>query len=134
MTTGTVTDAWPVAAGQTWSSDYGALALPGLRVTFCLARSAISGTIAAFFRHRASLLAAVRDSSERPFRMQRLMIVSLALALAACATPSAPDHTAQKPGRKRIPDRQPHPRSRSGVVVADDDRQSFCVTPSLAAI
>ena len=34
VTTGTVTDAWPVAAGQTWSSDYGALALPGLRVTF----------------------------------------------------------------------------------------------------
>ena len=34
VTTGTVTDAWPVAVGQTWSSDYGALALPGLRVTF----------------------------------------------------------------------------------------------------
>jgi 2-keto-4-pentenoate hydratase len=34
VTTGTVTDAWPVAAGQTWSSDYGTLALPGLRVTF----------------------------------------------------------------------------------------------------
>jgi 2-oxo-3-hexenedioate decarboxylase len=34
VTTGTVTDAWPVAAGQTWSSDYGALGLTGLRVTF----------------------------------------------------------------------------------------------------
>ena len=34
VTTGTVTDAWPVAAGQTWSSDYGALPLTGLRVTF----------------------------------------------------------------------------------------------------
>ena len=25
VTTGTVTDAWPVAPGDTWSSDYGAL-------------------------------------------------------------------------------------------------------------
>ncbi|MFO1395692.1 MAG: fumarylacetoacetate hydrolase family protein [Burkholderiales bacterium] len=33
VTTGTLTDAWPVAAGQTWSSDYGALGIPGLRVT-----------------------------------------------------------------------------------------------------
>jgi 2-oxo-3-hexenedioate decarboxylase len=30
VTTGTVTDAWPVAAGDTWSSDYGTLGLPGL--------------------------------------------------------------------------------------------------------
>jgi len=32
VTTGTVTDAWPVARGETWSSDYGALNLPGLRL------------------------------------------------------------------------------------------------------
>ena len=30
VTTGTVTDAWPVAPGETWTSDYGALGLPGL--------------------------------------------------------------------------------------------------------
>ena len=30
VTTGTVTDAWPIAPGQTWTSDYGALGLPGL--------------------------------------------------------------------------------------------------------
>ena len=30
VTTGTITDAWPVAAGQTWSSDYGALGIRGL--------------------------------------------------------------------------------------------------------
>jgi 2-keto-4-pentenoate hydratase len=34
VTTGTVTDAWPVAAGQTWTSDYGQLGVPGIRVTF----------------------------------------------------------------------------------------------------
>ena len=34
ITTGTVTDAWPVAAGQTWTSDYGALGVAGLAVTF----------------------------------------------------------------------------------------------------
>ncbi|MFO1413589.1 MAG: hypothetical protein U1F10_06690 [Burkholderiales bacterium] len=33
VTTGTVTDAWPIAAGQTWSSDYGTLGVAGLRVT-----------------------------------------------------------------------------------------------------
>ena len=33
VTTGTLTDAWPVAPGETWSSDYGALDLPGLRLT-----------------------------------------------------------------------------------------------------
>ena len=33
VTTGTITDAWPVAPGETWSSDYGALDLPGLRLT-----------------------------------------------------------------------------------------------------
>jgi len=32
VTTGTVTDAWPVARGETWASDYGALDLPGLRL------------------------------------------------------------------------------------------------------
>lgn len=30
VTTGTITDAWPVAPGQTWSSDYGALGIGGL--------------------------------------------------------------------------------------------------------
>jgi 2-oxo-3-hexenedioate decarboxylase len=33
VTTGTITDAWPVAAGETWQSDYGTLGIPGLRVT-----------------------------------------------------------------------------------------------------
>ena len=30
ITTGTVTDAWPVTAGETWTSDYGALGIAGL--------------------------------------------------------------------------------------------------------
>ncbi len=34
VTTGTLTDAWPVAPGEVWSSDYGALGLKGLTVTF----------------------------------------------------------------------------------------------------
>jgi len=34
VTTGTVTDAWPVAPGETWSSDYGELGVPGLTLTF----------------------------------------------------------------------------------------------------
>ena len=34
VTTGTVTDAWPVASGETWASDYGTLGLSGLTVTF----------------------------------------------------------------------------------------------------
>jgi 2-oxo-3-hexenedioate decarboxylase len=34
ITTGTVTDAWPVAPGETWTSDYGALGVSGLAVTF----------------------------------------------------------------------------------------------------
>jgi hypothetical protein len=34
VTTGTITDAWPVAAGETWSSDYGALGLEGLTLSF----------------------------------------------------------------------------------------------------
>ena len=34
VTTGTLTDAWPVAPGQTWTSDYGALGLPGVTLTF----------------------------------------------------------------------------------------------------
>ncbi|MEP7276088.1 MAG: fumarylacetoacetate hydrolase family protein [Betaproteobacteria bacterium] len=33
ITTGTLTDAWPVTPGQTWSSDYGELGLPPLRLT-----------------------------------------------------------------------------------------------------
>ena len=32
VTTGTLTDAWPVRRGETWSSDYGELGLPGLRL------------------------------------------------------------------------------------------------------
>lgn len=34
VTTGTVTDAWPVSPGETWRSDYGALGISGLSVTF----------------------------------------------------------------------------------------------------
>ncbi|HET9046370.1 MAG TPA: hypothetical protein VFO33_05395 [Casimicrobiaceae bacterium] len=34
VTTGTITDAWPVASGQTWRSDYGTLVLPDLALTF----------------------------------------------------------------------------------------------------
>jgi 2-oxo-3-hexenedioate decarboxylase len=34
VTTGTITDAWPVLPGQVWSSDYGALGIDGLTVTF----------------------------------------------------------------------------------------------------
>jgi 2-oxo-3-hexenedioate decarboxylase len=34
VTTGTITDAWPVVPGETWSSDYGALGLEGLTLTF----------------------------------------------------------------------------------------------------
>jgi len=34
VTTGTLTDAWPVAPGETWTSDYGALGLRGLTLTF----------------------------------------------------------------------------------------------------
>jgi 2-oxo-3-hexenedioate decarboxylase len=34
VTTGTITDAWPVSAGETWASDYGALGLRGLTVSF----------------------------------------------------------------------------------------------------
>lgn len=34
VTTGTITDAWPVAAGQTWTSDYGALGLRGTTLRF----------------------------------------------------------------------------------------------------
>ncbi len=34
VTTGTVTDAWPVAAGETWASDYGTLGLGGVALTF----------------------------------------------------------------------------------------------------
>jgi len=32
VTSGTVTDAWPVARGESWSSDYGELGLPGIRL------------------------------------------------------------------------------------------------------
>ena len=34
ITTGTVTDAWPVAPGETWTSDYGALGLAGVTLAF----------------------------------------------------------------------------------------------------
>ena len=34
VTTGTITDAWPVAPGQAWTSDYGELGIPGLSLRF----------------------------------------------------------------------------------------------------
>lgn len=34
VTTGTITDAWPVAPGEVWSSDYGTLGLEGLTLHF----------------------------------------------------------------------------------------------------
>ena len=34
VTTGTITDAWPVKNGETWSSDYGELGLAGLTLDF----------------------------------------------------------------------------------------------------
>jgi len=34
VTTGTITDAWPIAPGETWTSDYGTLGLEGLTLEF----------------------------------------------------------------------------------------------------
>ena len=34
VTTGTITDAWPVTAGESWSSDYGTLGIEGLTLSF----------------------------------------------------------------------------------------------------
>lgn len=34
VTTGTITDAWPVARGEIWSSDYGTLEVAGLELVF----------------------------------------------------------------------------------------------------
>ena len=34
ITTGSLTDAWPVRPGETWTSDYGALGIGGLTATF----------------------------------------------------------------------------------------------------
>jgi 2-oxo-3-hexenedioate decarboxylase len=34
ITTGTITDAWPVSPGETWASDYGELPLRGIDLTF----------------------------------------------------------------------------------------------------
>ena len=34
VTTGTITDAWPVVAGETWLSDYGELGFEGMTLTF----------------------------------------------------------------------------------------------------
>jgi 2-keto-4-pentenoate hydratase len=34
ITTGTITNMWPIASGETWTSDYGSLGLAGLTVTF----------------------------------------------------------------------------------------------------
>jgi 2-oxo-3-hexenedioate decarboxylase len=34
ITTGTVTDAWPVSPGESWSSDYGSLGLRGMTLRF----------------------------------------------------------------------------------------------------
>jgi 2-keto-4-pentenoate hydratase len=34
ITTGTITDAWPVAAGESWASDYGGLGIKGLALSF----------------------------------------------------------------------------------------------------
>jgi 2-keto-4-pentenoate hydratase len=34
VTTGTLTDAWPIAPGERWQSDYGSLGLDGLTATF----------------------------------------------------------------------------------------------------
>ncbi len=39
VTTGTITDAWPVAPGETWSSDYGMLGLDGLTLRFTAPQS-----------------------------------------------------------------------------------------------
>jgi 2-oxo-3-hexenedioate decarboxylase len=38
VSTGTITDAWPVKGGETWSSDYGELGLEGLTLRFAGAR------------------------------------------------------------------------------------------------
>jgi 2-oxo-3-hexenedioate decarboxylase len=34
VTTGTITDAWPIAPGETWTSDYGALGIGGVTLEF----------------------------------------------------------------------------------------------------
>ena len=34
VTTGTITDAWPIAPGERWTSDYGGLGVNGLTLDF----------------------------------------------------------------------------------------------------
>ena len=34
ITTGTITNMWPIAGGDRWTSDYGSLGLDGLTVSF----------------------------------------------------------------------------------------------------
>jgi len=34
ITTGTITNMWPIASGESWTSDYGSLGLDGLTVNF----------------------------------------------------------------------------------------------------
>ena len=34
VTTGTLTDAWPISPGETWASDYGTLGIGGVTITF----------------------------------------------------------------------------------------------------
>ena len=47
ITTGTVTNAWPVAPGERWTSDYGALDIRGLSISF--AESAVAATCRSAF-------------------------------------------------------------------------------------
>jgi hypothetical protein len=60
--------------------------------------------------------------------MQRLVIVSLALALGACATPSAPDHNAQKPSEEK------EYRTGSRIPVRDSVSSSPTTTASPSAL
>jgi len=34
VTTGTITDAWPIAPGERWTAEYGALGVDGLTLDF----------------------------------------------------------------------------------------------------
>jgi hypothetical protein len=60
--------------------------------------------------------------------MQRLVIVSLALALGACATPSTPDHSAQKPSEEK------EYRTGSRIPVRDSVSSSPTTTASPSAL
>ncbi len=100
VTTGTLSDAWPVAAGETWTSEYGALPVSGLATVLHLSEG---GFGAASRSARRTILPAPGPSAEVAARACEATMNAATASTRLTASPAARASAASRSSSRTSP-------------------------------